>query len=52
MLSRKIIHLLGSSEPVLMSMEHCEVVSSSTLGFIPEDISDSFDDTQARTEVF
>ena len=51
-ISRKLHHLPGSSEPVLMSMEHCEVVSSSALDFIPEDVTDSFDDAQARTEVF
>ena len=46
---RKLLHLPGMSVPLLMNMAHCEVISSSSIDFIPEDISQSFDEKQVET---
>jgi hypothetical protein len=48
-ISRKLLHLPESSEPILMCMAYCEVISPSDL--ISQDISDSSGDQQTQTEV-
>ena len=49
LISRKLLHLPESSEPVLMCMAHCQVISPSDL--ISQDISDSSGDQQTQAEV-